>query len=198
MEFTGVTYVGPQADDAEVLEKLPSDLRRFLEQTNGLVAYDGGLHIRGASTEPVWHSLRHVWFGPQAFHARYPAVQADDVPFAQDAVGDQWLLRGTQVVRLEAETGDLEALDQTFSEFLQAVDAAPVDVLGLHPLLQFQSEGGAVAPGQLLNVYPPFCTKESADGVSLAAIPATERLDFLAELARQLPGDGQGFRIAFE
>ncbi len=198
MEFTGVTYVGPEADDAEVLEKLPSDLRRFLEQTNGLVAYHGGLHIRGASTEPVWHSLRHVWFGPQAFPARYPAVQADDVPFAQDAVGDQWLLRGTQVVRLAAETGDLEALDQTFGEFLQAVDAAPVDVLGLHPLLQFQSEGGAVAPGQLLNVYPPFCTKESADPVSLAAIPATERLDFLAELARQLPGDGQGFRIAFE
>jgi hypothetical protein len=198
MEFKGVTYVGPEPDDAEVLEKVPADLRRFLTQTNGLVAYDGGLHIRGASTEPVWHSLRRVWFGSQAFHDRYRAVQADDVPFAQDAVGDQWLLRGTQVVRLEAETGDIEPLGQTFPEFLQAADAAAVDVLGLHPLLQFQSEGGALAPGQLLNVYPPFCTEEAANGVSLAAVPATERLDFLAELARQLPGDGQEFRVAFE
>jgi hypothetical protein len=34
--------------------------------------------------------------------------------------------------------------------------------------------------------------------VSLVAIPATERLDFLAELARRLPGDGQGLRVAFE
>jgi hypothetical protein len=198
MELPGVTYVGPEPDDAEVLEKLPADLRRFLTETNGLVAYDGGLHIRGASADPVWHSLRHAWLGAQAFHARYPLVEADDVPFAQDAVGDQWLLRGTQVVRLAAETGELEALDHTFTEFLQAVVAAPVDVLGMHPLLQFRSEGGVLAPGQLLSVYPPFCTKESANGVNLAPVPVVERLDFLAELARQLPGDAQAFRIVFE
>lgn len=113
MEFVGVTYVGPEPDDVELLARLPADLRRFLTQTNGLVACGGGVHIRGASTEPTWHSLRHVWVGPQAFHQRYPAVEADDIPFAQDAVGDQWLLREAQVVRLEAETGDIEPLGQT-------------------------------------------------------------------------------------
>lgn len=56
--------------------------------------------------------------------------------------------------------------------------------------MQFRAEGGSLAPGQLLSVYPPFCTKESADGVSLAAVPATDRPGFLAEFARQLPPDG--------
>ena len=49
----------------------------------------------------------------------------------------------------------------------------------------------------MLNVYPPFCTKEAENGVSLAAVPASERLHFLAELARQMPPDGQ-FRVKFE
>jgi hypothetical protein len=197
VEFPGTTYVGPDPDDSEILERLPGDLRRFLDGANGVVAFDGGLHIRGASTEPHWHSLRHVWTGALALHERYANVRADDIPFAQDAVGDQWLIRDEQVVMLAAETGDVEPLGQTFEEFLQAAAADPVETLGLHPLMQFRSDGGILTPGQLLNVYPPFCTKEAADGVSLAAVPALERLDFLAELSRQLPGDGE-FRISPE
>lgn len=37
-----MTYVGPEPDDQETLGKLPDDLRRFLERTNGLVAFHGG------------------------------------------------------------------------------------------------------------------------------------------------------------
>jgi hypothetical protein len=63
--------------------------------------------------------------------------------------------------------------------------------------MQFQAEGGALEPGQLLNVYPPFCTAESGAGVSLAAVPVAERLPFLADLARQMPRSGR-FRSAFD
>jgi hypothetical protein len=197
MDFPGVTYVGPDADDREVLERVPEDLRRLLEQVNGLVAFDGGLHIRGAVKEPLWHSLRHAWTGGLAFHERYASVQPGDVPFAQDAVGDQWLLRDGRVVSLASETGELEPLGQTFGEFLEAARAAPVETLGLEPLMQFHAEGGTLPLGRLLNVYPPFCTKESADGVDLSPVPAIERLEFLADLARQMPPSGR-FRIGFE
>ena len=110
--------------------------------------------MRGACREPAWHSLRE-----------------DDIPFAEDAVGDQWILRGDQVLRLAAETGDVEPLG-----------------LGLHPLLQLHQEGGRLEPGQLISVYPPFCTKESADGVSLRPVPADECHAFLWSLAEQLRG----------
>jgi hypothetical protein len=177
-------YRGPEIDDPEILERVPDALRRRIG--NGFIAYDGGLHVRGACREPAWHSLREVWLGDDAFHRHYPAVLADDVPFAEDAVGDQWLLRGDEVVRLQAETGDLERLGLDVDAFFAAVEADPVETLGLHPLLQLQQEGGRLEPGQLISVYPPFCTKEAADGVSLRAVPALERRAFLADLAAQL------------
>jgi hypothetical protein len=63
-----------------------------------------------------------------------------------------------------------------------------VETLGLHALLQLHQEGGRLEPGELISVYPPFCTKESADGVSLRAVPAEDRHGFLWSLAEQLRG----------
>jgi hypothetical protein len=66
------------------------------------------------------------------------------------------------------------------------VESDPIEYLSLQPLFQFQNEGGSLQPGQLLSVYPPFCTKESANGVSLKAIPTLERITFLADFAGQI------------
>jgi len=167
---------------------LPADYRGLLEQINGFIQFGGGLHIRGACLQPVWHALAPVWSGSQAFSTRYPSVAPSDIPFGQDALGDQFLLRDGLVYRLAAETGEIEALDRGLFAFLEAAQADPVEYLALQPLLRFEREGGALRPGELLSVYPPFCTAESAGGVSLRAVPAMERIAFLAELAEQLRG----------
>jgi hypothetical protein len=197
MKFPGITFEGPAIDDPEVFDALPHTAQQLLADVNGFIAFDGGLHVRGASRAPSWHSLRGAWWDSEALHRRYGAVTPDHVPIAQDAVGDQWLLRADELWRLESETGALEATGLSLPEFFAAVEASPVETLGLHPLLQFRADGGELKPGELLNVYPPFCTKEAAAGVSLRAIPAEERLGFLADLARQLPEEGR-FRITFE
>jgi hypothetical protein len=62
-------------------------------------------------------------------------------------------------------------------------------------LIQYLNNGNKLAPGQLLNVYPPLCTKEAANGVSVTAIPTTERLAFLADFAQQIRGVSSGDRI---
>jgi hypothetical protein len=197
MELDGVTYVGPPVDDAEVLAIVPAGLRDLLAQVNGFVAYRGGLHVRGACREPAWHALREVWLGPRALHRRYDALGADDVPFAQDAVGDQWLLRDEEVIRLAAESGEVDALGMSLGGFLLAAQSDPVETLGLHPLLRFQEDGGSLAPGQLLLAHPPFATKEAAAGVRLGAVPAAEALDFHAQLAGMglAPGDRVRFVV---
>jgi hypothetical protein len=133
-----------------------------------------------------------------AFHSLYPAVHREDIPFAEDCLGDQFILRNGRVLRLSAETGELQALDLDLAGFFHAVQADPIGFLSLEPLLQFQRDGGALEPGQLLAAYPPFCTEQSADGVHLVAIPAAERRRFLADFAAQIRDVPEGGKIVFQ
>jgi hypothetical protein len=190
-----LTYEGPPIDDVEILDRVPSALAGVLQQVNGFIQFGGGLHVRGACRQPTWHSLREAWLGDKAFHCLYPAVvRSDDVPFAEDCMGDQFLLRGEIVWRLSAETGDAAPLNMSLGEFLQEAQVNPVEFLSLNPLVQFQNEGGHIEPGQLLNAYPPFCFAESGAGVSLKAVPAGEQRRYLSDLAKQIrevPDGGQ-------
>jgi hypothetical protein len=198
LDLENITYRGNPIDDLEMLSRLPQAHRALLEQVNGFVAYSGGLHIRGAVREPAWHSLRTAWEGRQALSVLYPAVRSMDVPFAQDAFGDQFLLRDHVVCRLAGETGDVKSLGVDLAVFLEDAAADPQNYLNLSPLERFRAEGGRLLPGQLLSVYPPFVMKESAAGVSLHAIPAADRVAFLASLARQLRHVPEGESVEFK
>jgi hypothetical protein len=205
MDFTDVSFVGAPIDRAEhvdrnVFERLPPELQAVLRQANGLVAFRGGLHLRGAVDSPRWHSLRAAWEGPEALHALFPAVRPTDVPFGEDALGDQLVLRDGQVWRLSAETNALEPLGQDLTAFLDEVTGDPVGTLGLEPLRRFESEGGRLEPGQLLSVYPPYvvATSDGAEPRSLRAVAAADRLRFLSHLAAQLAGLPDGTQVSFE
>lgn len=195
MQLVNVTYEGPASDDPGVLDVLPPDLRNLLEQINGFIQFDGGLHVRGACKEPGWHSIGEAMTGEYAFHERYPGVLHTDVPFAQDAIGDQYLLRDGMVHWLYAETGDVESLRTSLIEFLEAAQANPDAYLGLQLLRQFLAGGGTLQPGELLHVYPPLCTVEAKSGVTVTAVPAGERLKFLAEFAARVRDVSEGGQI---
>jgi len=198
MELDHVTFAGPPfEEELAIVASLPDNLTSLLRQVNGFILFEGGLHVRGVCTHPEWHSLSSVLVGPRALHALYPALLPSDVPFAQDCVADQYILRERKVHKLEAETGELSFMDLSLPEFLSAVQAHPVEVLGMQPLLRHRQEGGALKPGQVLHVYPPFCTKEAANGVSLKAVPVQEAISYLSELSRvvsSLP-DGRQIQI---
>jgi hypothetical protein len=140
-------YIGPRIDDVEILDRVPAPLRDLLGRVNGYVAYHGGLHVRGACRAPEWHSLRAAWDGPRALHRLFPAVSAADVPFAEDALGDQFLERDGVVHRLHGETGAVESLGVDQAGFDAMVREDPIEYLGLHPLERFRAEGGVLEPG---------------------------------------------------
>lgn len=110
-------------------------------------------------------------------------------------MGDQFLLRDGSVMRLAAETGDLEALDIPLCGFLERACADPAGFLGAQPLIQHLNEVGELQPGMLLHAYPPYCTRESASGVSLRAIPALELIRAHAHFARQVANVPDGAQI---
>lgn len=195
MELSQITYQGPLIDDEEILPQVPKGLVSILNSINGFIQFNGGLHIRGACSGPDWHSLRRAWHGPNSISALFPAVDRDWVPFAEDCVGDQFLLKDKEVLRLSAEIGKVDELGLSLGEFFKEVIADPVGLLEMEPLLQFQKDQGDLPEGYLLHAYPPFCMAEAAQGVSLRAVPAWELHGFHSELAKALPEDGGEIRF---
>jgi hypothetical protein len=183
-----VTFVGSAVTDPEVLSLLPEELALLLKDTNGFVLFDGGLHVRGAVRSPAWHSIRCVMEGEEALHQLYASVLQTDIPFAQDCVGDQFLLRDGQVWCLRAETGDVEKTSVSLGIFWATIAKDPYEVLNFNPDLRLE-------PGQVLHAYPPFCTKESKGGVSLKPVPAPELIRFHADFAKQLAALPEGTSI---
>ena len=156
LELTHVTFQGPVISDHDLLALLPTELRLLLEQINGFIQFAGGLHIRGACHEPAWHSLRAAWNGDDACFRHYPAIRETDVPFGQDCLGDQFLLREGKALRLFAETGEVSETGFGINEFLAKAHAEPVTMLNMQPLLQFRNGGGKGEASRLPFFSVPF------------------------------------------
>ena len=117
MDIPGITWKGESIEDVEILRELPAELVRVLSETNGFILHQGAIHVRGACLTPDWHSLRAAWRGAKAFHVLYEDVRPSDIPFAQDLVGNQFLIRESTVIRLFAETGEMEPLAPSLQDF---------------------------------------------------------------------------------
>lgn len=198
MKQSKLTYSGPAISDPDIINRVPEAYSRLLNQVNGFIAFDGGLHVRGAVLSPKWHSLRVVWTGDLALYRLYPELRETDIPFGQDYLGDQFVMRDDVVYRLSGETGKLESLQTDFDGFLKHAQEDPVNYLYLEPLLQFQSEGGKLEPGQLLNILPPFIMKESEDGVSMQAISLFDQIKFLSDFSSQIAGARDGTEVTMK
>jgi len=196
MNLEHITYIGPKLDEeAEILAALPDNLVSLLKQINGFVQYGGGLHLRGVCNSPEWHSIGSMFHGKFALNKIYTSISEEDIPFAEDCVGDQFLIRDKEIIKLFSETGEIEKYGYGLSTFLDESSKNPVDFLGMEPLLQLQSNGSSLEPGQLIHVYPPFCTKEAKNGVSLKAVPSNEVLHFLYDFSKQISGLGENERV---
>jgi hypothetical protein len=187
MEISGITWKGQSVEDIDILPELPAALARLLSDVNGFILYEGALHVRGASLTPEWHSLREAWRGPNAFSLLYPDVSPSDIPFAQDQVGDQLLLRGDSVLRLFAETGQIEHLADTLSDFFTKVNTDIERFLNV-------ALGFRMDPGQLFHAFPPFCFQQS-ENASLKPLPAIEVIRFHADLAKQIRDIPDGAKV---
>jgi hypothetical protein len=197
MDFADLTFTGPAVSDFQLLKKLPSAYAALLIETNGFIAFRGGLHLRGVCESPAWHSLQVVWTGEHSLHKYYPGVQASDIPFAQDCLGDQFLLRDGIVHKLEGETGSITSMELTFEDFINRAKENPVDFLLLQPLLRFEYEGASLKPGQSISVFPPFVAQQPQGDFSLSPVPTLERISFLADFARQIRDIPDGQEIEF-
>lgn len=198
LELPHLTYSGGPLDDPGILDRVPPGFASLLRTRNGCVAYQGGLHVRGACRDPAWHSLRGAWEGPEALHVLFEEVHPTDVPFAEDAFGDQFLLREGRVLRLSGELGEVAEAAGGLEDFFTQLLADAGRVLDYEPLLEFLAGGAELRPGQLLAAYPPFVLSAGGARRDVRAVDALERRRFLADLARQLHGLPEGAEVRLE
>jgi hypothetical protein len=187
MNIPGITWEGGKIDDEDILPELPANLVRLLRNKNGFILHNGALHVRGACLMPEWHSLRAAWRGAMAFQQLYDSVLPSDIPFAQDQVGDQFLIRESIVFRLPAETGEIECLAESLEVFFCRVNSDIESFLNI-------GLKHTMKPGQLLHAAPPFCIRQSSGGASLRPLPASEVILVHAKFAREIreiPDGGQ-------
>ncbi len=185
-----LNYSGPPIDDAPILDRLPPALAAALRERNGSIGWQGVVHLRGACIEPQWHSLRNAAEGSDSFPSLYPALEPTDLAFAEEAFGDQFLLRQGAVIRLLAETGETEPCGESIASWFSALLADPETILGYEPAQALEAVGGKLEPGQLVSAYPPFCIASETVRREFKPVAALSRRGWLAGLAarmRELP-----------
>ena len=182
----GVTYRGPDLAEPSRLAALPGPLVELLWQVNGFVAYAGGLHMRGLVDEPDWHSFERYHSGEMALHKLFRQVREYDIPFAQDFLGNQFLLRDGEVRRLRADTGEVKSLNVDLAGFMGEIRERPIEYLELDLLARFVEARGLLEPGLLVHAIPPLCVRTEDKKVELRSAPVENVISFLAAFARQV------------
>jgi len=182
MEFKGVTFQSIEPLDKDLLARLPDDLKDFYQSSNGIIAFNGGLHIRSCVNTDSWNSLGRYWNGEKSLHRDYPNLLSSDIPFAQDCLGDQFFMRDDSIWLMSAETGEVMDLEVELDEFLELSIEDPVEFLAMEPLLHHMDSEGALPLGHLVHVVPALSLdlpEETAYHID--ALPIDERMAWLKE-----------------
>ncbi len=196
VDLPGLIYEGPPLEEAELATTdLPANFAGLLRQINGFVCLHGGFHVRGFCRAPAWHALSTVTEGPRALHAHYRSVQPGDLPFGEESLGDQFLLRDGEVHRLYTETDQIEALSIGLGTFLGGL--ASEAIFELPDFLYDWYSQGRLTADKAVQVYPPFAAAKPESGYSFAPVPRLELLDYHIELSKQIRDlpEGTRFRI---
>jgi len=198
MTLQGVTFQGPALKDPSPLDGLPGELFEVLWQINGFVAYAGGLHLRGFVDEPNWHSFERYRSGDMALHKMFSVVEESDIPFGQDFLGNQFLLRHDEVWRLRSDTGEATGLAVGLAEFFDACKKDPIDFLGLELLAEYHQLHGMLEPGDLVHTMPPLCLRRDDKKLAMKSVPIDNALSFLAVFAKQVAEAPEGETVHLE
>ena len=181
--FDQYQYIGPDITDFDTYQKLPADLQSILSKKNGYLQYNSAFHLRGCCTEPAWHSLAHYWTGDLALFSLYPNIQPDDIPFAENILGDQIFLREDVVWYLNGETGNIFCYNLDLQNFLQLINENPTEHLNCTILTHYLQSNEQAKPGQLLHAYPPLITSQAKISVTITAVDQESQLQSLSQLA---------------
>ncbi|MEM1221806.1 MAG: hypothetical protein AAGH40_03520 [Verrucomicrobiota bacterium] len=191
MKLSNITWEAGSSTDIPMLNNLPKELHDLVADSGGFIVHHGAIHFRGCTEAPKWNSIREVYWGDGSLKMKYPQIDVDDIPFAHDQVGDFYLWRNEEIFHLDSETGDVSRFEHSFDLFIKGIEE------NIEEYLQISLDR-RLEPGRALHVYPPFCTAEASDGVSMRDVSVEELIEFHADFAKQIRDIPEGGKIPVE
>ncbi len=168
-----ITYKGEPINDWLTFNRLPGCIQDFLIEINGFTVRNNG----GCVNSPDWHSLNEVWHGGTRLSDLFDSIRPDDIPIAQDCVGNQFIIRQNKICMLDVETGRIELMEIDFQEFIRQIAELSYD-----ELQDSNMQNVELVPGQHFSYYP--VDNSPVLDFSLKAFDSLAHLKLLSMIAR--------------
>lgn len=176
--------------------RMAGELEALLSRRNGFYAFESALHVFPAVVDGYERSLC-AWNDQALWVSAYGGLADDFLFFAEDVFGGQFAIKENEVWTFDPETGEAEPLASSLEGWAQAL-AEDYETLTGYPLAhEWQSNHGALRPGERLVPKTPFVLGGEFDVANLHALDAVKGMLFRASLAvqiRDLP-DGAHIRL---
>jgi hypothetical protein len=180
-DFIATPYDGSGAHQPWALLLRDASYAGFLEEYNGLYAFDRALHLFGADPSRPFHDLSARNDAAAEWRRPHGRVLQGVWFFAEDLFGHLFGLRGNEAVAFDPETGEIEVVAEGFEGWLRYIDSDTNYAVGQSVALEWSEERGPLAFGSRLSPKTPFALGGEFDLENLQPLAWDENLRILAE-----------------
>jgi len=179
------------------LGDLGRQLAGLLTRKNGFYAFRSALHVFPACQKEGVMDLEK-WNDPGLWIDYYDNMALGTVFFAEGIYGDQFGIRGQEVVRFEAETGVAESMASSLEEWASLVLKDSNYQTGYPLAHKWQQIHGPLPRGQRLVATRPFVLGGDFDVANLFALDAVKAMRYHGDIALRIRDVPNGTKIIFK
>lgn len=176
--------------------KLGHELAGFLRRKNGFYAFESALHVFPACQEEGIIDL-DSWNSPHLWIEEYGNMALETLFFAEGIFGDQFGVKGREIVRFEAETGLSEPIATSLEDWASLIVEDYNYQTGYPLAHKWQEKHGSLPCGQRLVAITPFVLGGDFDITNLFALDGVKAMRYHADLALRIRGVPNGTKIEF-
>jgi len=179
------------------LGDLGRQLADLLARKNGFYAFESALHVFPACQKKGVMDVEK-WNDPTLWIAQYHDMALGVVFFAEGICGDQFGIRGREVVRFEAETGAMDSIASSLEEWASLVLKDFKYQTGYPLAHKWQQIHGPLRRGERLVAIRPFVLGGDFDVRNLFALSAVKAMRYHGDIALRIRDVPNGTKINFE
>ena len=181
----------------ESLGELGRELAGFLKRRNGFYAFESALHVFPACQKKGIMDLE-TWNDPGLWRGHFGDMASGIVFFAEGIFGDQFGIKGREIVRFEAETGLAEPVADSLEGWAGLILKDYRYQTGYPLAHKWQEVHGALPVGQRLVAITPFVLGGDFDVSNLFVLDAVKAMRYHGDFALQIRNAPNGTKIKFE